>query len=60
MISGIGRKATQATAGETQKKMAPTARTVVESWIRLLAPPSRKRSSWLTSSFRTLMSSPEF
>ena len=47
-----------ATSGEAMKKAAPTTTTVVSTCRMSLAPPSRKRSSWLTSSLSTLISSP--
>ena len=40
------------------KKVRPTTMMVVTSWMTSLAPPSRKRSSWLTSSPRMVMSRP--
>ena len=42
---GIGVNASSAISGETMKNTAPTATSVVATWIRLFAPPSRKRSS---------------
>ena len=59
MISGIGVKASRAISGESTKNTAPTATTVTPTWISELAPPSRKRSSWLTSSFMVATSWPE-
>ena len=53
MIKGMGTKATRASVGDTMKKKAPTNTTLVAVRITSLAPTSKNRSSWLTSSLTT-------
>ncbi len=48
----------QATVGASTKKTALMVMTVVVTWISSLAPMSRNRSSWLTSSLRAARRSP--
>ena len=59
ITSGIGAIAASATGQEVARKRAATMSTVVATWITWFAPPSRKRSSWFTSSDSTLMTPPE-
>ena len=52
MIRGMGRKATTPRTGETTKNTMPTNTTLTATRMSSMAPMSRKRSSWLTSSLR--------
>ena len=59
MTMGIGRKARRARSGEIAVNAMPTYTTLLNVRISSLAPKSRKRSSWFTSSLRIDMSPPE-
>ena len=52
MIAGTGISARKAIWLVSVKKTAPTSSEPIRTWIRSLAPPLRKRSIWLMSSFR--------
>ncbi len=57
-MNGMGRNASQATPGTRTRKVIPMRIVAVAVCSMVLAPLSRNRSSWLTSSLSTAISSP--
>ena len=59
-IIGTGSTATAATSGDIKKNTAPIVIVDTVIWIISLAPLSKKRSSWLISSFKIAVTLPNF
>ena len=57
-MTGIGANAISPSVGDATKNTAPTNTTLTKVRSRSMAPTSRKRSSWLTSSLRIDSSPP--